>query len=108
VSSLDDHRSVIPTMRGYTVIITQMCAVAKTLPSTKHTHDCCIVTIVLYYCLCCDACTVTYEWLEPILYRQSDAHGSPWNRHGHTCAAYHSIASDALGFKTTLGDTSMA
>jgi len=78
------------TTREYTVIITQACAVATTSTSTKHTGDCYIVTIMivmLYYCMCCNTCTVTHVWLEPTLYRQRDMRGSPWTMHGHKCAA---------------------
>jgi len=70
----------------YTVIITRVCAVAATSTSTKYTSDCYIVTIVivmLYYCLCFNACTVTHAWLELTLYRRSNARGSPWTMHGH-------------------------
>jgi len=59
----------------------------STSKSTKHTRDRYIVTIVivmLYYCLCCNAGTVTHAWLEPIVYRQSDTRGSAWTTRCHT------------------------
>jgi len=112
VSGLDYHWSVVPTMCECTVIITWTCAVAITLTShswllySKNCDSYAVLLFMLYYCLCCNTCTVTQVWLEPIFYRRSDACGSSWTMHGHKCAAC--TASDTLGFKTTLGDTCMA
>jgi len=72
----------------YTVIITRACAVATTLTSLMIAiYIVTIVIVLLYYCLCCNAGMVTHVWLEPILYRQSDACGSPWTIHSYKCMA---------------------
>jgi len=103
----------VPTTREYTVIITQACAIAKNSTSTKHTHDCYIVTIVIvvqyYYTACVE---IPAQWLtcglnQPCTGKETHV------VHLGLCMVTNArlkllYCKWPLGFKTTLGDTRKA